>query len=77
MNNSVYNYAKTRLIGTAQEIKKTTDDKPLIRMTINDTCNDICEDISAQAMHERISEKQSELYQNWLHSLAANLHPKN
>ena len=77
MNNSVYNYAKTCLIGTAREIKKSTDDKPLIRMTINDTCNDICRDISAQAMHERISEKQSELYKKWISSLAANLHPKN
>tara|TARA_R110000868_G_scaffold20497_1_gene86735 strand:+ start:361 stop:594 length:234 start_codon:yes stop_codon:yes gene_type:complete len=77
MNNSIYQNSKSLLKGIAKEAKRTSNDKPYIRMVINDEADSICRQIDWHAMKGTISDKQSKQYQLWLHSYAGDLHPKN
>ena len=61
-----YQKAKSALKEMADIVKKkNSSDKPLIRMTINDTCDYICKDLHLSDYHCRL-----------LQNYACSLHPK-
>jgi len=65
MKKSLYQTAKESLKETAKEVKQNfKTDKPLIRMTINDTVDSLCKDLN-------LSEHQRNLLSNY----ACKLHP--
>jgi CxxC motif-containing protein (DUF1111 family) len=71
MKNSEYQQAKAELKEVAKLVKRSNrNDKPFIRQTINDYCDMLCRDLSLS-----LSDARRNQYQNWLHNLAANLHP--
>ena len=75
MKHPIYLNAKQTLINTAKEAKRTSDDKPYIRMVINDQADQMCRQIDFYAMKEKYSEAAAAMYKNWLQSLAGRLHP--
>jgi hypothetical protein len=73
MKNTLYLEYKEDLKQFAIDMKKAyPDDKPLVRMALNDRLDSIIKDLP----FNRISEKRKELYINWLSSYVCELHPK-
>jgi len=74
---SIYRNAKKSLKTAADECKRTTSktDKPYIRQVINDQADSMIKQINWHAMKETISQRQAQMFSNWLSSYAADLHP--
>jgi len=72
-----YNHFKSLLIQDSKEAKRTTNgkDKAYIRQVINDSLDGYKRELNTLALREEISEKRNKQFQNWLESLACNLHP--
>lgn len=72
MDHSEYKEAKQRLKSFSESLKHETDDKPMIRMYINDYVDDL-----SKSMFKKFTFERVEMYRNWLSSYACKLHPKN
>lgn len=77
MSNLEYLNAKNTIIGLSNSLKNSTffkTDKPYIRQYLNDALDAEIKELNCNG---RVSEKQANLYQNWLTNLTIKLHPKN
>lgn len=77
MKNSIYQNAKQVLKDTKNRLKREygKSDKPYQREVLNNTCDDCIKQFNWYAMKGKISEKQADLYANWLDSYTGSLHP--
>ena len=79
MKHTIYNNCKAILKDEANQLKATNNkkDKVYIRTVLNDLLDSTCKDLNRLELKEVISQKQNNLYQNWLSSYTCKLHPKN
>ncbi len=75
MKNSIYLEAKKLIKSEAKELKRTSNDKPYIRECLNNQCDQMTKQFNWYAMKGTISEKQANLYANWLASFTGSMHP--
>ena len=77
MKNQIYNNAKAILTAESKQLKATTSkkDKTYIRTVLNDLLDSTCKDLNRLELKGVISQKQNNLYQNWLSNYTCKLHP--
>lgn len=75
MENSIYLNAKSLIRTESKRLKRENSDKGYIRYELNTLCDDLIRQFNFHALQDRISEKQAELYSNWLASYTASVHP--
>jgi len=71
MKHRVYLSAKMQL-SEVKEWLKSSNDKPLIRQSLNDTCDRLEREIRAEFS---LSDAMQELYCYWLQNYCVKLHP--
>jgi hypothetical protein len=79
MTNQNYNNCKALLIYEAKEIKRSNgNDKGYLRYELNCSLDRILKDFERQCLlTEKISQKQFNLYSDWLTNITIKFHPKN
>lgn len=77
MKNQIYTNAKALLKSQAKELKRTSNDKGYIRQGLNNNLDQMIYQINHYALREVITEKQANLYNNWLSNYTCTLHPTN
>lgn len=76
MKNEIYQNCKAILKEVAATEKRhNKNDKTRVRTVLNDETDNLHRQIDFHAMKETISQKQAELYKNWLSNYCCKLHP--
>jgi hypothetical protein len=74
MDNSIYLQFKSRLKEFADN--EQTEDKPMRNEALNNYTDSLLREMDIKRLKERISQKQYNLYHNWLTYYCANRHKK-
>lgn len=76
MDNTLYNNVKSLLISEAKEIKRLAgNDKGMLNYELNNSLDRILRDFKRKALiSEKITQRQYDLYSNWLTNLTIKFH---
>jgi hypothetical protein len=77
MKNDIYLNCKAILRAESIELKqKAPKDKTYIRYSLNTLLDELINVLNRHELKEIISQKQNDLYKNWLTNYTIQLHPK-